>query len=81
MALVNINDHKYFFDCDKLEIKLVSNGRWSVKMDDLDAFIVVGGSKSGGARNEWFCHCPRLYGEEWVPTTSMVKAVKLGAQY
>jgi len=81
MALVRINDHKYFFDCDALEIKPISSGRWEVKMDAVEPFVVVGGSKSGGARNEWFCCCPRLYGDAWVPAKSMVQAIKLGAQY
>jgi hypothetical protein len=91
MALTKINGRTHFIAVDSIEITPVSNGRWSVTYDrrvvdgevisEGHTFLVVGGTKSGGAANEWFCHHPKFYGEEWLPTDSMVKAVKLGAQY
>jgi hypothetical protein len=81
VAIIKLNGNTYFIDADTVEIKPVSNGRWHVQMNDLDQFIVVGGRKSGGARNEWFCHEPRLYGDTWLPCKSMIAAIKLGCSY
>jgi len=82
MALVTINGRKKFFDVNDMEIKKVSNGRWEVSYDGgYHKFIVVGGRESGGASNEWFCHHPDIYGDVWLPTRSMVAAIRLGAVY
>jgi len=92
MALVKINGRLKFFDVDTLEIKKVSNGRWEVTYDRKIAsdgevlnegrkFIVVGGRESGGRSNEWFCYYPEFYGEDWLPTKSMVESIRLGAVY
>ena len=81
MAITTINGRKYFIDVDSIEIKKISAGKFEVKFDDYHTFTVIGGRESGGAANEWFCHCPRLYGEKWLVTDSMVKAVKMGAMY
>lgn len=80
MALLKLNNNQYFIDVDSIEVAPVSNGRWSVKFAD-NEFLVVGGTKSGGARNEWFCYEPRLYGEDWVPCRSMIAAIRLGCSY
>lgn len=81
MALLKLNGKTYFLECDSLEVEEVSSGRWSITMDGYHKFTVIGGRKSGGASNEWFCHEPRLYGEAYLPTKSMIAAIKLGAQY
>lgn len=81
MALIKINGRSHFIDRDTVEIAVISNGRWEITLDGDYKFIVVGGRKSGGASNEWFCHCPRLFGEEWVACKSMVEAIKLGASF
>jgi hypothetical protein len=91
MALAKINGRNYFINVDTIEITPVSNGRWEVTYDRKEfegevvnegrKFLVVGGTKSGGAADEWFVHHPLFFGEEWLPTNSMVKAIKLGAQY
>jgi hypothetical protein len=80
MALATINGQRKFFDTDKLVITPVSSGRWSVEYDR-GTFMVVGGTKSGGARNEWFIHYPDFYGDEWLPCKSMVEALRLGVVY
>ena len=81
MALIKINGRTNFFNVDKIEIKKVSNGRWEVAYDGDNKFLVVGGRQSGGASNEWFCCHPKFYGERWLPTKSMVEAIRLGAVY
>jgi hypothetical protein len=81
MALLKLNGRLHFLDCNSIKVEKVSNGRFTVTMDGEMTFTVVGGRESGGAQHEWFCHCPRLYGDAWLPTNSMVKAIKMGAQY
>lgn len=90
MALLRINSRLHFFNCDSITVEPVSNGRWKVTYDNsvvYDAeseghsFIIVGGKKSGGRSNEWFCYHPLFFGEEWMPCKSMVEAIKLGVQY
>lgn len=97
MALLTINGRKQFFNCNTIELKSVSNGRWQVTYDrevyeepngdgvevicEGRSFIVVGGRKSGGASNEWFCYHPEFYGENWIACKSMVEAIKLGVAY
>lgn len=91
MALAKINGRKHFFNCNTLAISPVSNGRWSVTYDRVEdggdvisegrSFLVVGGRHSGGRSNEWFCHHPEFYGDNWLPCKSMVEAVKLGVAY
>lgn len=77
MALIKINGRLRFFNCEKIEIKKISSGRWNVKADDHE-FIVVGGRKSGGASNEWFLNDPRY--SQWHQCDSMVKAIRWGVQ-
>lgn len=82
MALARIFGDLQFFDCDELKVSPVSAGRWEIHVKNVGGedrkFIVVGGKKSGGASNEWFCHCPEFYGEEWIPAKSMVQAIRYG---
>lgn len=80
MALKRINGIVRHFNTTELEIKPVSNGRWHVRYDRGE-FIVVGGRKSGGGRNEWFCHNPEMYGDQWIPLHSMVAALEMGIAY
>ncbi len=80
MALKRINGTVRFFETTKLEIKPVSNGRWHVTYDRGE-FIVIGGRKSGGAKNEWFCHNPEMYGDQWISCNSMVAALNMGIAY
>lgn len=80
MALAKINGRTHFLNCDEIRIVPVSNGRWTVEFDGR-SFVVVGGIHSGGARDEWFCYSPEMYGEAWLPCRSMVAAVKLGVVY
>lgn len=93
MAILKLNGQTHFINVSSIEVKVVSNGRWLVHYDrnvasdgevinEGRSFIVVGGVKSGGARNEWFCYHPEFYGEgNWLPCKSMIEAIKLGAQY
>lgn len=82
MALLKINGKSHFINCDEIAVKPVSNGRWEVSYDNgRHSFLVVGGTASGGARHEWFCSHPLFFGDEWLPTRSMVAAIKLGVQY
>jgi len=80
MALVKINGRTHYFDCRELEITKVSSGRYEVTFDGR-TFSVIGGRESGGAKNEWFCHYPLMYGEQWLPAKSMVEAIRLGVVY
>jgi hypothetical protein len=81
MALIKINGRLKHFDCDSIEVKKVSNGRWEVTYNEDRKFIVVGGRESGGHRHEWFCYHPEFYGEQWISTNSMVAAIKMGVAY
>lgn len=80
MALATINRRKYFLDTDKLVITEVSAGRWTVEYDRA-TFTIVGGVRSGGAANEWFVHYPDFYGDDYLPCSSMVAALRLGVVY
>ena len=80
MALVKINGRTKFVKTDKFEMQKVGSGRWEVKYDR-GSFTVIGGLESGGAANEWFCHHPEFYGDNWVPAKSMVQAIELGVAY
>lgn len=79
MALLKLRRHTYFIDADTVVVEKVSNGRWSVTVDGREPFLVVGGREGGGTQREWFCYEPRLFGEQWIPTTSMIAAIRLGA--
>jgi NAD(P)H-dependent flavin oxidoreductase YrpB (nitropropane dioxygenase family) len=81
MALVTINGREHFLDASEVTITKVSNGRWSVAYDGGNEFLVIGGRESGGHAWEWFCHHPKFYGDRWLPTRSMVAAIKLGVAY
>jgi hypothetical protein len=80
MALVKINGRTKFVNSNHFAMRKISNGRWLVEYDR-GTFTVIGGKASGGASHEWFCHNPEFYGEEWVPTNSMVRAIELGVAY
>lgn len=80
MALKRINGIVRYFPTEKLEIKNVSNGRWEVTYDR-GTFLVVGGTKSGGGKREWFLHYPDFYGDVWLPTKSMAESLRLGITY
>lgn len=82
MALLKINARPHFIDCDTIEVKKVSNGRFEVSYEPGNhKFLVIGGRESGGAAHEWFCYHPLFFGEEWVPCRSKVEAIKKGVQY
>jgi hypothetical protein len=81
MALLKLNRHLYFLNCDSIEIKKVSNGRWEVTYDGDRTFVVVGGKEAGGSVREWWVHHPLFYGEQYLPTTSKIAAIRLGVQY
>lgn len=79
MALLKLRRHTYFLDCDSIEVKEVSNGRFEVTLEGPDRkFIVIGGTKSGGSAREWFVYCPELLGEKYYPATSMIAAIRAG---
>lgn len=49
MALLKLNRHEYFLDCDTIEIAETGAGRFEVKTTGPDRkFTVIGGRKSGG---------------------------------
>lgn len=77
MALAKINGRTQFFNCTDFAISKVGSGKFSVTADGR-TFEVIGGTESGGAAHEWFCHCPIFYGDRWLPTKSMVEAIKAG---
>lgn len=78
MALLKLRRHTYFLNCATIAVVPISSGRFAVTVNDADTFTVIGGRASGGSAREWFCHCPRLYGDAWVPATSMIAAIRLG---
>ncbi len=81
MALLNLNGRKHFIDVQSIEVKEVSSGRYSVTYDGDRTFEVIGGIKSGGAKNEWFVRNEVLYGDRWLPTKSFIESIKMGAMY
>lgn len=82
MALIKLNRRSYYLPVRSVEVKKVSNGRFEVTYDDNRSFLVIGGVASGGAYNEWFCHHPEFYGDDaYLPTKSMIEAIRLGCQY
>lgn len=81
MALLKLRRHTYFLDVDTVSVAPVSNGRWEVTFDDHHKFLVVGGRASGGSAREWFCYRPDMFGETWVPCTSMIAAIRMGCCY
>lgn len=79
MALLKLRRHTYFLDCDAIEVEKVSAGRFTIKSVAPDReFTVIGGRASGGTAREWFVHCPILYGDKYIPTTSMIAAIRAG---
>lgn len=92
MAILKLRRHTYFVNVDTIQVEQVSNGRFSVSYDRVvgedgevvsegHTFTVVGGVASGGSAREWFVHHPLFFGDEWLPCTSMIQAIRLGAQY
>ena len=80
MALVSINGRKNFFNTSKFEMRKVGSGKWEIEYDR-GTFTVIGGRESGGEAHEWFVHHPEFYGEQWLPTNSMVEAIRKGVVY
>lgn len=76
MALVRVQDRIHFFTADSVELKVVGAGRWDGVVNGFRRFHIVGGRKSGGASNEWFVSCRTLFGDEWIPTRSMVECIR-----
>lgn len=92
MALLKIRRHTYFLPVNTIEVKPVSAGRFEVTYDRVVAddgevvsegrsFLVVGGLASGGSARDWFVQHELFYGPEWLPCTSMIEAIRMGAQY
>lgn len=81
MALLKLNGRSHFINVDSIEINEVSAGRYTVTYDGDRSFTVIGGRKAGGYSHEWFCHHPLFYGDRYMPTKSMIEAIRLGAQY
>lgn len=79
MALLKLRRHTYFIDCDTIKVEPVSSGRFSVIVDNREPFTVSGGTAGGGTAREWFVHEPRLFGDQWIRTQSMIEAIRLGA--
>lgn len=77
MALLKLRRHTYFLDCNSIEVKKVSNGRFEI-VTDRRTFTVVGGRESGGSAREWFCYCPEFLGDIWHPANSMIAAIRMG---
>jgi hypothetical protein len=42
---------------------------------------VSAGRASGGGPREWFVHHPEMFGDKWIPHTSMIAAIRMGACY
>jgi hypothetical protein len=74
--LIRIFSDLHFMDCDTLTLKKVGPGKYEGLINGDRAFTAVGGRHSGGASNEWFLHCPDVYGEQWLPLKSLVACVK-----
>jgi hypothetical protein len=92
MAILKLRRHTYFVNVNSIKVTQVSAGRFNVTYDrnvsedgevinEGRSFTVIGGRASGGTAREWFVHHPEFYGEEWLPCTSMIQAIRLGAQY
>jgi len=81
MALLLVNGREYFIDVASIEVYELGGGSCAIQYDGSHQFLIVGGRKSGGASNEYFCHHPELYGNQWLPCKSKIEAIKLGAQY
>lgn len=81
MALLKLRRHTYFIDRTTVEVKPVSAGRFEVVADGEVTFLVVGGRAAGGSAREWFVHRPEMFGDAWVPCTSMIQAIRLGCSF
>lgn len=63
-------------DCRIDKIENVSAGRWEGTRQGED-FVIVGGRASGGGEREWFINFPAVYGDQYVPSNSAAKAVRM----
>lgn len=92
MALVKLRRHTYHVPVDNMEVVPVSAGRWQVRYDfdrtedgelvnEGRTFLVVGGRASGGGPRDWYVQHELFYGDQWLPCTSMIDAIRKGAQY
>lgn len=81
MSILKLNGKTHFLNVNSLEVKEVASGRYEVCYDGDRTFTVLGGRRAGGSSRDWFCHHPLFYGDTWLPCSSMVEAIKLGAQY
>jgi len=59
------------------KIEKVSGGVWAGETDWGHTFRIIGGSASGGGRNEWFLESPLGYGDQAVRANSAVECFKL----
>lgn len=79
MALLRVFGDVQFFDCSTIEVKRTAPGKWSGVVNGTREFEVIGGRHSGGSSREWYVRCPEFYGDAWLPTTSLVRALRLAA--
>jgi hypothetical protein len=92
MALLKLRRHTYFVPVNNITVKQVSAGRFEVTYDRVVAedgevldegrtFTVVGGRAAGGTARDWWVHHPLFYGDQYLPCTSMIDAIRKGATY
>ena len=81
MALFKLNGKQHFINVRSIEIAEVGAGRFEVTYDPDRTFLVSGGRKAGGTSRDWFVQHELFYGDKWLPASSMIEAIKLGAQY
>ena len=92
MALLKLRRHTYFLDVSTIAVEEVSAGRFKVVYDRVIAddgevisegreFLVIGGRASGGSAREWFVNHPEMFGDKWIPHSSMIAAIRMGACY
>ena len=78
--ITSINGRKTFLNCDKLDVIETGAGRFTADYGR-STFDVIGGTKSGGAANEWFVRNVEFLGDAWHPVASKVAAIKFGIQH
>ena len=79
--ILTLNNRKHFINADSLVITETGSGRFDVTYNDDRTFEVMGGTKSGGSKSEWFVKHELFYGDRWLNANSMIEAIKLGVQY
>ena len=76
--LLNLNSKHHFINADSV---VTGSGRFDVTYNNDRTFEVMGGTKSGGSKSEWFVKHDLFYGDRWLNANSMIEAIKLGVQY